>query len=118
MITNVWGTADEYDLVFQQQANGYWEVAVPADLQDGMYVVELYARDQYGFVAYYTGILFLFDGQASLELSSDDIYLGYYEEEFSVHQIDSDDCFILQDEDDFILLRAAESEVTGGWCEL
>ena len=58
VITRVWGKADHYELVFSPSGD-LWEAAVPADMDDGMYVVELYALDDIDNQAYWTGILYI-----------------------------------------------------------
>lgn len=72
MIVSLIGRADNYDIVFHQNEQGQWEAAVPVDLTDGMYVIELWVRDESGNIAYYTGFLYLFDGRMTqLELVDD-----------------------------------------------
>lgn len=57
-ITRVWGKADQFDLVFSPSGD-LWDAAVPADIEDGRYVVELFALDDVGNQAYWTGILYI-----------------------------------------------------------
>ena len=42
MIKRVYGKADSFDLIFIKNGD-IWTVSVPADLEDGRYVVELFA---------------------------------------------------------------------------
>lgn len=72
MITRVYGKADTYELEFHRDS-GTWCASVPADLSDGKYVCEIWALDSFGFTAYYTGILYMFDGKAIFRLLGDDI---------------------------------------------
>ena len=58
MVTRVWGRADSYELVFSL-SGALWEAAVPADMGDGQYAVELYCEDDGGNTAYWTGWLYL-----------------------------------------------------------
>lgn len=59
MVTQVWGKADSFELVFSPLGNDQWSAIVPADLEDGQYIVELYCCDDSGNTAYWTGILYL-----------------------------------------------------------
>lgn len=64
MVTRVWGKADSFELVFSPSRDGQWYANVPADLEDGQYVVELYCCDSGGSTAYWTGILYLNNSEA------------------------------------------------------
>lgn len=64
MVTRVWGKADSFELVFSPSRDGQWHANVPADLEDGQYVVELYCCDENGGTAYWTGILYLNNSEA------------------------------------------------------
>jgi hypothetical protein len=61
MVTRVWGKADSFELVFYPSGDSWkaWEAKVPADLEDGQYIVELYCEDDGGNTAFWTGILYL-----------------------------------------------------------
>ena len=59
MITKLWGKADQFDLVFSNHGNNRWTAIVPADMEDGQYIVELYAEDDFGNLGYWTGILYI-----------------------------------------------------------
>lgn len=61
MVMRLWGRADLYELAFSPLDNEgeQWSAAVPADMEDGQYAVELYAEDDSGNVAYWTGMLYL-----------------------------------------------------------
>lgn len=76
MIVSLVGRADNYNVIFNQADGGQWEATVPVDLSDGMYVIELWATDEYGNVSYYTAILYLFDGRTT--------YLEVIEESYQV----------------------------------
>lgn len=66
MVTQVWGKADSFELVFSPlgASNEQWEAKVPADLEDGQYAVELYCCDDAGSIAYWTGMLYLNNSEA------------------------------------------------------
>ncbi|MDP4152877.1 MAG: PF13754 domain-containing protein [Bacillota bacterium] len=62
MVTSITGRADSFDLVFKKNQLGQWDATVPADLSDGTYVVEIWARDECGNIAYYTALLYMYEG--------------------------------------------------------
>lgn len=59
----VWGHADQYDLIFQQDESGDWQASVPADLTDGQYACEFWAENAIGEQAYWSGILYMADSR-------------------------------------------------------
>lgn len=63
MVIKVWGKADRFDIIFSNLGNDKWAATVPADLEDGQYIVELYCEDDSGSRAYWTGILYLSNGE-------------------------------------------------------
>jgi hypothetical protein len=61
MVKSVFGTLDTTDILFSFNSDsGLWEVAVPKH-EEGTYIVELYAEDYAGNVAYMATVLFTFD---------------------------------------------------------
>lgn len=111
MITRVYGKADNFELEFTWDGS-VWNAAVPADLSDGKYVCEFYAVDNYGFTSYYTGILYMFDGKAVIELSKDDIYIGFYADDISLSSHEDIGLNLLSD----VFLDYIGSEIVGEWC--
>lgn len=73
-VVSVVGQADEYDLVFNKQADGKWAVSVPPDMSDGKYVIGIYATDSFGNVGYWTGILYVTNGRMICFELLDDSY--------------------------------------------
>ena len=62
-IIRLWGTADKFEIEFTKNTStGRWDVSIPADLEDGHYVVELYAMNEFSEVGYWTGVLFMVQG--------------------------------------------------------
>ncbi len=59
----VWGRADAFDLTFDMTKGGDWEASVPADLEDGQYVCEIWAESAIGEQTYWTGTLYMVDGR-------------------------------------------------------
>lgn len=59
----VWGHADQYELIFQQDESGDWQASVPADLTDGQYACEFWAENAIGEQAYWSGILYMADSR-------------------------------------------------------
>lgn len=112
MIERVYGKADKYEIEFAEDG-GLWKAAVPADLTDGKYVVELWAIDSFGFTAYFTGILYMFDGQAVIELTQDDIYLGFYQDDLSLSLREDIELLLMSDT---VYIDLNETEIVGDWC--
>lgn len=74
-IESMWGTCDGHGIVFTQVSYDTWTCDVPADLEDGKYIVEIFARTHTGFMLYTTAVLYMCDSKCvSLELMND----GYY----------------------------------------
>ncbi len=91
MIVEMYGRCDNYDITFSQNTAGLWETRVPADYEDGMYVVEIYALDETGLIIYWTGILYMCDGRVVfLELAEDPyrVIIGTTTDEILVGVID------------------------------
>lgn len=74
MVISVIGKADEHDLVFELTASGKWEAIVPADLDDGKYFLELWVTDNADNTAYYTAILYMFDGRITKLVIAEEAY--------------------------------------------
>ena len=67
-IVKVWGKADNLALEYTKGGDGLWYANVPADLEDGEYAAEVYARNACGATAFWTGILYMHSGRARLVL--------------------------------------------------
>lgn len=68
-IIRLWGTADKFEIEFDKNdATGQWDVTIPADLEDGHYVVELFAMNEYGETGYWTGVLFMLQGRPHIHI--------------------------------------------------
>lgn len=68
-IIRLWGTADQFDIEFKKNNyTGRWDTTIPADLEDGHYVVELYAMNKFGEVGYWTGVLFMLQGRPHIHI--------------------------------------------------
>mgnify|MGYP004635987199 FL=1 len=78
MVVSMWGICDGADIIFTQTDDSaeHWECIVPADLNDGTYVVEIWAQAQTGYIIYTTAVLYLCDGtMLSLEFDADDLFV-------------------------------------------
>lgn len=62
MIVKVWGSVNSNPIVFTPGSNDVWTCQVPA-VEDGEYVVDLYAVDDAGNEAYTATILFTVDSK-------------------------------------------------------
>lgn len=61
MVTQVYGKANNFNIVFNQVVGNRWEAGLP-DVADGEYVVEMFAEDDAGNVAYFCTMLFIISG--------------------------------------------------------
>ena len=73
MVTEMWGTCDGTEITFEE-INGQWVCEVPADLNDGAYVLELWIRTNANTLVYTTAVVYLCDSKCIyFELLDDDI---------------------------------------------
>lgn len=72
----MWGTCDGNEIIFTQVSHDTWTCDVPADLDDGKYIVEIYAKTYTSFMLYTTAVLYMCDSRCvSLELVNDGVYV-------------------------------------------
>lgn len=62
MVMRVWGSVNGQEIVFVPRENDIWTCQVPP-VEDGEYVVDLYAVDEAGNQAYTATILFTVDSK-------------------------------------------------------
>lgn len=60
MITQVWGTLGSSKIIFDKTDENIWKVTVPL-IENGEYIVALYAVDEAGNQAYMARILYVVD---------------------------------------------------------
>lgn len=65
-IVRLYGHADLFDIEFTHAAGDTWTCEVPPDTADGVYAVELWAVNELGFTAYWTGELYMTNGVCHL----------------------------------------------------
>lgn len=70
MIVSVYGTCDNYDVIFTERG-GVWRCHIPPDWADGQYVCEFYAETDAGVQGYWTGVLYINGEWACPELKED-----------------------------------------------
>ena len=79
-VAEMWGTCDGIGITFRE-VNGRWVCEVPADLDDGMYVLELWARSYTDVIVYHTAIMYLCDSKCTyFEILDDDILVTIYDD--------------------------------------
>ena len=61
-IIRVWGKADSFDIEFSKENGNRWSCLVPPDTQDGVYAVEIWAKNESGFTGYLTALLYMCGG--------------------------------------------------------
>ena len=70
----VWGKADNFDIEltfigYTRDGTGeLWQCEVSADVQDGQYACEIWAINEAGKTAYWTGILYMVNGVCHMEI--------------------------------------------------
>ena len=73
MVTEIKGTVDGTEVTFEE-VNGQWVCVVPADLEDGMYILELWIKTSADTIVYTTAVVYLCDSKCTyFELLDDDI---------------------------------------------
>lgn len=88
-IQSVWGTCDGYGIIFTQVSDDTWSCDVPADLDDGTYIVEIYAKTYSGITIYTTAILHMFDSKCvSLQLIDDGFYVAFRSVDIDVNVVE------------------------------
>lgn len=70
-ILRVWGKADSFDIEFTHEGGTRWKCFVPPDTKDGQYAAEIWAVNEFGELAYWTGELFMVNGVCCLQLNKD-----------------------------------------------
>lgn len=61
MIVRVWGHSNGTEILFSKSDRDLWTVTVPS-VEDGRYIVDVYAENDYGVQAYVAKILFIYSG--------------------------------------------------------
>ena len=70
----MWGKCDGMDIIFKEVKNNTFECVVPADFEDGMYILELWIKTNADAIAYTTALVYLCDSKCThFEWSNDDI---------------------------------------------
>jgi len=73
-IEEMYGSCDGRNILFQHIGGNEWQCIVPADFDDGTYVVEIYAKTKTGSIVYYTAVLYMSNGKVvSLQAQKDDV---------------------------------------------
>lgn len=63
MVEEMYGLCDGKSIIFKYVGEGLWETIVPADMDDGKYIVEIYARLFTGDIIYYAAVLYICDSR-------------------------------------------------------
>lgn len=71
-ITDVWGTRDGIEIVFHHIEGDQWECSVPPDTEDGVYAVELWAKNVNNLLGHWVGELFMCSGICHLRIEERD----------------------------------------------
>lgn len=76
-IVRLYGRADSFKLEFSHEGGTTWICKVPPDTNDGIYAVEITAVNEIGEIAYWTGELYMCDGDCKVELYKGDFVLWF-----------------------------------------
>lgn len=97
-LRSVWGTCDGVDILFREAEADTWTAEVPADLQDGRYIIEVWGETMTGAVIYTTAMLYMCDSRCvALEFMEDGIFvristkeylIGCMEQEYTIRMSD------------------------------
>ena len=83
----VWGLCDGTEILFDETSEDVWETTVPADFEDGEYVVEVWGRTRTGFIIYTTAILYLCDSRfVSLRFIDTDYLTRFRAERYEIRR--------------------------------
>lgn len=85
MVTKVWGSSDGVEVIFTPSGEGLWKCMVPV-AEDGQYVVDLYAEDEAGNVAYFATVLFTINTK---HLRVEMVWLNRFEDNATVGKFTS-----------------------------
>ena len=76
-VVRVWGIVDGVNVIFSPtKCPDWWDVDIPFD-EDGMYIAEIWAEDDEGFITYRTAILYITDGRLTQLCLVESYYLTY-----------------------------------------
>lgn len=84
-LRRAWGTCDGADIIFREIEEDAWTAEVPADLQDGQYIIEIWGETFTGYVIYTTAVLYLCDSRfVGLRLMEDGIFVRIGTKEYQI----------------------------------
>lgn len=93
MIAAMWGTVDGTEVTFEE-VKGQWVCTMPADLEDGMYILELWIKTIAETIVYATAIVYLCDSKYTyLEMLDDDIMV-MIQDDIQVKVVEDCECKI------------------------
>lgn len=78
-IIRLWGRADNFDIEFTENEGGIWTCIVPPDTVDGQYACEIWAINEIGKYAYWTGILYMCNSVCHLEIHDSGYNITFFE---------------------------------------
>lgn len=83
VVERVWGRADNFDIEFTHKGGTRWEASVPPDTKDGQYACEIWAINEFGKIAYWTGELYMCSGVCCLKVSAKPYKITVQKKEFN-----------------------------------
>lgn len=77
VVVSVYGRVNGHDVIFEPKGNDYWQCK-PGMPEDGIYVTEIWAKDEAGNIGYKIAKLYVYDGRCvKIEWISDDIEIKF-----------------------------------------
>ena len=106
----MWGKCDGKDIVFKEVDIGLFECTVPADFEDGMYVLELWIKTNADSIEYTTAVVYLCDSKYTyFELLDDDIMVTI-QDDIQVKVVVDDEHSIYQGREEICAVPYIEQE--------
>lgn len=88
VVVSVYGRVNGHDVIFESKGNDYWQCK-PGMPEDGIYITEVWAKDEAGNIGYKIAKLYVYDGRCvKIEWVSDDVSLKYIHDDFDMILLD------------------------------
>lgn len=83
-VTDVYGRVNGHDVIFEYVGNDYWECS-PGMPEDGVFITEIWAKDDAGNISYRIAKLYVYDGRCvNIEWIDDEFIVKYICDEFII----------------------------------
>lgn len=76
-VVSVYGCVNRHDVIYKYIGDDHWE-CYPGEPENGIYVTEVWAKDDAGNISYKLARLYIYDGRCvKIEWIPDDFFLEY-----------------------------------------